>query len=112
LAWRPARGCAGTRVGDHDGRAAAGQQSFNILLKLEVERQIDIAPGLRRHLFQLANHAATVVDFNLFIAGLTVQDIFVIALDSQLADIVRGGVVGQLASLSRRSTSLSLIFET
>jgi hypothetical protein len=26
-----------------------------------------------------------------------VQDIFVIALDSQLANIMRGGVVGQLA---------------
>jgi hypothetical protein len=54
-------------------------------------------PRLRRHFFQLANHAATVVNFNLFIAGLPVQDVFVIALNTQLTDVVRCGVVRQLA---------------
>ena len=88
---------AGTRVGDDHGSAAAGEQGLNVLLKFEIEGQIDIAPGLRRHLFELANDAAAVVDLNLFIAGLTVQYVFVIALDSQLANIMRGGIVGQLA---------------
>ena len=88
---------AGTRIGDHNGCTTARQQGFNILLKLEVERQIDVMPRLRRHFFQLADHAATVVNLNLFIAGLPVQNVFVVTFDPQLTDIVRCGVVGQLA---------------
>ncbi len=42
---------------------------------------------------QLADHPATVVDFNLFIAGFAMQDIFIIAFDTQLADIMGGGIV-------------------
>ena len=54
-------------------------------------------PRLRWHFFELANDAATVVNFNLFIAGLPVQDIFVVAFDPQLTDIVRRRVVRQFA---------------
>ena len=54
-------------------------------------------PRLRRHFFKLANHAATVVNLNLFIAGLPVQDIFVVAFNTELTDVVRCGVVRQLA---------------
>jgi hypothetical protein len=54
-------------------------------------------PRLRWHFFELANDAATVVNFNLFIAGLPVQDIFVVAFDPQLTDIVRRRVVHQFA---------------
>ncbi|MNT59419.1 hypothetical protein D3C72_1969290 [compost metagenome] len=48
-------------------------------------------------LMQLADHPATVVDFNLFVAGFAMQGFFVIAFDAQLADVVRRSVVGQLA---------------
>lgn len=51
--------------------------------------------GLRRHLFELANDAAAVVDFNLFITGLPMQNIFIVALNAQLADVMGGGVVCQ-----------------
>ena len=88
---------AGAGIGDHNGCAAARQQGFNILLKLKVEGQIDVMPRLRRHFFKLANHAATVVNLNLFIAGLPVQDIFVVAFNTELTDVVRCGVVRQLA---------------
>ncbi|MNC15086.1 hypothetical protein D3C75_628880 [compost metagenome] len=54
-------------------------------------------PGLRRNFFELTNHAATVVDFNFLITGLTVQNFFVVAFDSQLANVVRGRVVCQFA---------------
>ena len=88
---------AGTRIGDHNGCTATRQQGFDILLKFEVERQIDVMPRLRRHFFQLADHASTVVNLNLFIAGLPVQNVFVVTFDPQLTDIVRSSVVGQLA---------------
>ncbi len=51
--------------------------------------------GLRRHLFKLANNATAVVDFNLFITGLPMQNIFIVALNAQLADVMGGGVVRQ-----------------
>ena len=54
-------------------------------------------PRLRGNLFQLTDHAATVVNFNLFIPGLTVQHVFVITFDPQLANIMGCGVVSQLA---------------
>ncbi len=54
-------------------------------------------PGLRWHLFQLTDHSATVVDFNLFIPGLTVENLFVIALNAQLANVVRRRIVGEFA---------------
>lgn len=46
---------------------------------------------------QLTNDAAAVVHFNLFVAGLTVQNVLVITLYTQLPNVVRRGVVGQLA---------------
>ncbi|MNH24187.1 hypothetical protein D3C79_841060 [compost metagenome] len=48
-------------------------------------------------LVQLTDDPAAVVDLDLFVAGFTVQGVFVITLDTQLADIVSGGVVRQLA---------------
>ena len=88
---------AGTRVGDHHCGAATSQQRFDILLQLEVKGEVDVASGLRRHLFELTNHAAAVVHFNLLVAGLTVQDVLVITLNTQLTDVVGRGVVGQFA---------------
>ena len=54
-------------------------------------------PGLRRHFFQLANDAATVVHFNFFITRLAVKYVFIIAFNTQFTDVVRRRVVGQLA---------------
>ena len=59
--------------------------------------------GLRRDLFQLTNNPAAVVNFNLFIAGLPVQDIFIIAFDSQLTDVVRCGRVSMYCCSLRSS---------
>jgi len=52
-------------------------------------------PGLGRHLFQLADHAAAVIHLNLFIAGLAVKHVLVVALNTQLADIVRRRIIGE-----------------
>ncbi|MNC01785.1 hypothetical protein D3C75_491400 [compost metagenome] len=51
-------------------------------------------PGLRRHLFQLADHPTTVVDFNLLVTGLAVEDVFVIALNAEFANIMGCRIVG------------------
>ena len=56
--------------------------SFDVLLEFQVKGEIDIVPGLRRHFFQLANDAATVVHFNFFITSLAVKYVFIIAFNT------------------------------
>src|SRR5476651_1289604 len=59
--------------------------------------QIDIFTCLRGFLVKLADHPTTVIDLDFFVAGFTVQGIFVITLNAQLANVVRRRVVRQYA---------------
>ena len=60
---------------------------------MQIERQIDIFAGDRRHLFQQAHHPPVVIHFDLLVAGGTVQLLFVIAFNTLFADIMVGGII-------------------
>ena len=64
---------------------------------MQIQRQVDILPGYRRHLFEQAHHATMVIDFHLLITGHAVELFFVIAFDALLADIMVRSIVFRLA---------------
>ena len=54
---------------------------------------MDIFPGNGRHILDQADDASVVIDFHLLITGFSMQFVFVIVLNTLLADVVIGGVV-------------------
>ena len=60
---------------------------------MQIQRQVDVLPGHRRHLFQQAHHPPVGIHLDLLISGGTVQRFLVVAFDTLLADIMVGGVV-------------------
>ena len=60
---------------------------------------MNVFAGHRRLILEGADDAPAVVDLDLLITGLAMQQIFVILLDAELADVAGGRVVGQLALL-------------
>lgn len=73
---------------------------------------MDIFTGNGRHIFEQAYDASVVIYFHLLITGLSMQFIFVIALNTLLTDIVIGGVVLSLTLLIQSFQVVVIDFET
>jgi len=78
---------AGFAVDDHGSRAFLSQSCLHIGLQRRVHGQLQIGAGLALAPVQLAHDAAIGVDFDPFGAGLAAQQILLLGLQPDLADL-------------------------
>ncbi len=80
----------------HQRAAAVAKGLFGHFLQLDVERQSQVVALYRCCPRQTANGPSARIDFDLFIAGLTMQLIFVLLFQSGLANVVGAFIVCRL----------------
>ncbi|MND94763.1 hypothetical protein D3C80_869940 [compost metagenome] len=90
---------AGIGIHHDDGAPTTGQQLLCFKLQADVDVEVDVLAGLRRLELEGAHHPAAVVDLDLLVARHAVQLILVELLHPLLADVLGGGIVGELVLL-------------
>src|SRR3954469_1138232 len=71
------------------------------LLQSGIERQSEIVPRNRKYAAQRSHRLAVGIGFNMFVAGDSAQFCLVVLLEANLADVVRGTVIGRGAEFAQ-----------